>query len=137
MPLKDGASVEEARGVLSDFLQENGCYDICAKCPLYGEEGCCRGCGNLIRSEGCSTPNISCLTYTCTVLNKHLERIPDEGYGNKMSAFTDLAYGLPREGYRGLDRRPSEELLQITDPLEVRASVAPKKESVFTELDEV
>lgn len=128
MPLKDGITVGEAREEISSFLQENGCYDICANCPVYGEDGCCHGCSHLVRGKGCGARNISCLSYTCGVLNMHLSRIPDEDHGNKLTALTDMLYGLPREGYRGCDRREPGELLQIEDPLEIRATITPEKE---------
>jgi hypothetical protein len=113
MPWKDGTTVAEARQRISDFLQEAGCYDICAKCPVYpGGEGCCYGCPNLMKGVGCSTPNLSCLSYTCGVLNEHLRR------QDKLDKFTEMIYGISREGYRGCQRRGDSELLQIIDPLE-------------------
>ncbi len=123
MPLKDGTAIGEAREVLSAFLRETGCYDICAECPVYpGGEGCCHGCGKLVSGAGCEQPNLSCLTYTCSVLNQHLI---EQG---KFEEFTDLSYGLPREGYRGCTPRPPGELIQISDPLrEVKASIDLKK----------
>ena len=123
MPLRDGITVGEAREVLSSFLKDTGCYDICANCPIYGEDGCCNGCSNLVRGKGCQTPNISCLSYTCGILNMHLSRIQDKDHGNKLTALTDLLYGLPREGYRGCNRKESGEILQIEDPLEIKASI--------------
>jgi hypothetical protein len=124
MPLKDEVTVGEAREEISSFLKGTGCYDICANCPIYGEDGCCHGCSHLVRGKGCGAQNISCLSYTCGVLNMHLSRIPDEEHGNKLTAFTELLYGLPREGYRGCDRREPTELLQIADPLEINAVVS-------------
>ncbi len=124
MPLKNGIPVAEARETLSRFLQETGCYDICARCPVYpGGVGCCHGCGKLLRDQhgrvlGCGQPNLSCLTYTCSVLDRHLI---EQG---KFEEMNELAYGLPKEGYRGNQPRPDDELLQITDPLrEVKASI--------------
>ena len=35
----------------------------------------------------------------------------------------ELTYGIPREGYRGCQRRKDDELLQIGDPLEVVAEI--------------
>ena len=115
--MRDGVTVQEAREEISSFLQENGCYNICAKCPVYGEDGCCRGCSNLIRGSGCLTPNLSCLSYTCGVLNKHLLLIPSEDHGNKLVEFTNLVYGMPREGYRGVDRLPGDQELEMNNPL--------------------
>jgi hypothetical protein len=125
MPLKDGVTVGEAREEISSFLQEAGCYDICANCPIYGEEGCCEGCGHLVPGEGCSNQNLSCLSYTCGALNMHLSRqdASDESFPNKLTQLVDMTYGLPREGYRGCELREEEESLSIGDPLEVRASV--------------
>lgn len=130
MPFKDGVTVGEARERISRFLQDTGCYDICANCPIYGEEGCCHGCSHLVRGKGCSAQNLSCLSYTCGALNMHLSRIPDEEFGNKLTALTDLLYGLPREGYRGCDRRDPGELLQIEDPLEIRATIEVRDDEV-------
>jgi hypothetical protein len=128
MPLKDGVTVGEAREEISGFLKDTGCYEICANCPVYGEDGCCSGCSNLVRGKGCATQNISCLSYTCGVLNMHLSRIPDEEHGNKLTALTDKLYGLPREGYRGCDRKEPSALLQIADPLEICATITHDKE---------
>lgn len=124
MPFKEETTVQEAREHLSDFLQEAGCYDICAHCPVYpGGEGCCHGCPSLMKGKGCSTPNLSCLSYTCGVLNEHLRR------QNKLDELTELIYGMPREGYRGCERRADDELLQIGDPLvEVTALIEVEKE---------
>ncbi len=124
MPWKEGATVGEAREILSNFLQETGCYTICAQCPVYpGGEGCCHGCGKLSRNEsggvtGCGQPNLSCLSYTCSVLDRHL--IESE----RFEEFNDLVYGIPREGYRGCQPRQDKEVLQITDPLrEIKATI--------------
>ncbi len=124
MPFEKGTTVQKARERLSDFLQEAGCYDICAHCPVYpGGEGCCHGCPSLMKGKGCSTPNLSCLSYTCGVLNEHLRR------QNKLDELTELIYGMPREGYRGCERRADDELLQIGDPLvEVTAVIEGEKE---------
>jgi len=124
MPLKNGTTIGEAREILSAFLQETGCHEICAKCPVYpGGEGCCHGCGKLVQGAGCGQPNLSCLTYTCSVLNQHLIE------QDKFEEFNDMAYGLPREGYRGCQPLDGDALLQISDPLrEVRASIDLKKE---------
>ena len=54
----------------------------------------------------------------------HLSHIPDQEHGNKLTAFTELIYGLPREGYRGCDRREPTDLLKISDPLEINAVVS-------------
>ena len=128
MPVKNGTTVAKAREIISGFLRETGCYDICARCPVYpGGEGCCHGCGKLARDEagqvlGCSQPNLSCLTYTCAVLDRHLIE------QDKFSEFNDLAYGLPREGYRGCQPIPGGHLLQVGDPLrEVKASIELQK----------
>ena len=130
MPFEEGTTIQEAREILSDFLQEAGCYDICAKCPVYpGGEGCCHGCPSLMKGKGCSTPNLSCLSYTCGVLNEHLSRLASEEYPNKLTEFTKLIYGMPREGYRGCEKRPDNELLQIGDPLvEIHADIELEKE---------
>lgn len=53
----------------------------------------------------------------------HLSRLPSESHGNKLTEFTALIYGLPREGYRGCERLPGETLLQISDPLEIQAEI--------------
>lgn len=100
--------VSEAREWVSDFLQKTGCYDICTECPVYGEEGCCSGCSRLVRGVGCSKKNLSCLTYTCGVLNFHLLQIPDGEYGNALNRFVTLTVSLPREGYRGSERLPDD-----------------------------
>jgi len=123
MPLKDGTTIGEAREAVSDFLEETGCYEICANCPVYGEDGCCHGCSHLVRGKGCGQPNLSCLSYTCGVLNMHLLGQEDEEHGNKLLAFTNLIYGLPREGYRGCELRDPNEVLEVEDPLEIRARV--------------
>jgi len=118
VPLEEGTTVQEARERLSDFLQETGCYDICAHCPAYpGGEGCCHGCPSLMKGKGCSTPNLSCLSYTCGVLNAHLSRQPSKDHPNKLTELTELTYVIPREGRRGCHKRPDDELLQIGDPL--------------------
>lgn len=119
MPLKDGITVGEAREEVSGFLADTGCYDICANCPVYGEDGCCAGCDHLVKGQGCSRKNLSCLSYTCGVLNMHLSRqdASDDLHPNKLAQLTDLLYGLPREGYRGCDRRSENEPLKIQDPL--------------------
>jgi len=76
-----------------------------------------------MKGKGCSTPNLSCLSYTCGVLNEHLRR------QNKLDELTELIYGMPREGYRGCERRADDELLQIGDPLvEVTAVIEGEKE---------
>ena len=136
MSFEEGTTVEEARGRLSGFLQETGCFDICAHCPVYpGGEGCCRGCPNLMKGKGCSTPNLSCLSYTCGVLNEHLRRKPSETHGTKLDELTDMIYGMPREGYRGCERRPDQELLQIGDPLVEIAAVVEQIERQVFELE--
>jgi len=133
MPFKDGVSVAEAREHIADFLQNTGCYDICSNCPVYpGGEGCCHGCANLVKGQGCSTPNLSCLSYTCGVLNEHLRRLPSEKHSNKLDELTSLLYGLPREGYRGCQRRSDNELLQIEDPLAVVAELNREKKVLAT-----
>ena len=112
MSFKEGTTVQEARETLSDFLQESGCADICASCAAYpGGVGCCHGCQKIVPGVGCSTPNLSCLSYTCSILNEHLRR------RGKLNELTELLYGMPKEGYRGCEPRPDNELLQITDPL--------------------
>jgi hypothetical protein len=112
MPWKDGTTIGDAREVLSNFLRETGCYEICAKCPVYpGGEGCCHGCPSLMKGQGCGAPNLSCLSYTCGVLNEHLRR------QERLEEFIELTYGIPREGYRGCQRRGDQELFQIIDPL--------------------
>ena len=125
MSLKDEVTVGEAREEISGFLADAGCYDICANCPVYGEDGCCSGCEHLVRGEGCSKKNLSCLSYTCGVLNMHLSRqdASDVLFPNRLAELTDKLYGLPREGYRGCELRSEAEVLQIEDPLEIHASV--------------
>lgn len=132
--LKPETTIGEAREVLQGFLSSTGCYDICARCPVYpGGVGCCHGCAKLARSEktgalGCSQPNLSCLSYTCSVLNKHLSHLPSETHGDKLLEFVDLVYPLPREGYRGCEPRPDGELIQIKDPiLEIMAAITREK----------
>jgi len=128
MPFKNGISTIEARERITAFLTETECYDICAACPVYpGGEGCCHGCVRLIKGQGCVSPNLSCLSYTCGVLNEHLRRLSSENYANKLDELTDLLYGLPREGYRGCQRKPDNELLQIGDPLGVVAELRREK----------
>ena len=134
---KDGTTVREAREYLSRFLKETGCYDICAHCPGYPDgEGCCTGCEQLTRDEagqvtGCGSPNLSCLGYTCAVLNKHLD---NQG---RLTDLLDLVYGMPREGYRGCQRRGDGEVMQITDPLaEVTAKIRILSGSVKEETGE-
>lgn len=130
MPLKDGITVGEAREEISSLLEETGCYNICANCPVYGEDGCCHGCSHLVRGKGCGKQNLSCLSYTCGVLNMHLLQQPDEEHGNKLLALTDLLYGLPREGYRGCELKEPDEVLNISDPLEIRATIEVKEDEV-------
>ena len=132
MPLKEGTTVQEAREAIARFLGETGCYDICARCPVYpGGEGCCHGCAHLVKGKGCSTPNLSCLSYTCGVLNEHLRR------QGKLEELIDMTYGIPREGYRGCQRREDGELLQIVDPLEeIIAEVRIPSDSVKEESSE-
>ena len=117
MPWEKGATVAEARKVVSDFLRETGCHKICARCPVYpGGEGCCYGCEKLGRNEsgqvtGCGQPNLSCLSCTCAVLDRNLIEL------ERFEEFNNLVYGMPREGYRGCQPRQDEELLQTSDPL--------------------
>lgn len=117
----------EARAELSEFLRATGCYDICRSCPVYpGGEGCCQGCAHLLRNEqgkvqGCANQNLSCLSYTCGVLNEHLRRQADPEFGNQLNALTQRIYGLPREGYRGCQKRASEETIVWQDPLRLVA----------------
>lgn len=117
MPWEQGTTVQEARTEIARFLKTAGCYDICAHCPVYpGGEGCCHGCPSLMRNPqgqvlGCGSPNLSCLSYTCGVLNEHLRR------QGKLEEFIQMTYPLPREGYRGCQRREDHEVLQIADPL--------------------
>ena len=137
MPFEEGTTVQEARERLSDFLQETGCYDICAHCPAYpGGEGCCHGCPSLMKGKGCSTPNLSCLSYTCGVLNAHLSRQASEDYPNKLTELTELIYGVPREGYRGCERRPDNELLRIGDPLLEINAVVGQIEQIVQRIEE-
>ena len=117
MPLKDGVTVGEARERISGLLNDSGCYDICASCPVYGEDGCCTGCEHLVRGKGCGKQNLSCLSYTCGALNMHLSMQPDPVFPNKLANLTDLIYGLPREGYRGCELKSENEPLKIEDPL--------------------
>ncbi len=142
MPLENGTTMAEAREIISGFLRETGCYDICARCPVYpGGEGCCHGCGKLARNEagqvlGCGQPNLSCLTYTCSALNMHLLSIPDDEHGNKLMALTETIYGIPREGYRGCNTLPDNELLNISDPLaELKATIEIEKKDISCHLD--
>ncbi len=121
---KKGTTTGEARETLAGFLEETGCYKICASCPVYPETGvgCCDGCIHLKRDEagqvlGCGHPNLTCLSHTCSALNKHLLQI------GRLEEFVDAVYVLPREGRRGCQMREDEEVLQIKDPLEVVADV--------------
>jgi hypothetical protein len=76
-----------------------------------------------MKEKGCSTPNLSCLSYTCGVLNEHLRR------QGKLDELTEIIYGMPREGYRGCERRDDAELLQIGDPLvEINAVIELEEE---------
>lgn len=117
MPLEPGTTIGEARETIHAFLSSTGCYAICARCPVYpGGVGCCHGCAKLARSEktgalGCSQPNLSCLSYTCSVLDRHLLEI------GRFEEFNSLVYGIPREGYRGCEPRPGGEVIQIRDPI--------------------
>lgn len=121
--MKSLTTVQEAREEISSFLQDTGCYEICAECPVYGEEGCCSGCEHLVKGKGCSNPNLSCLTYTCSVLNMHLLNQEDEVYGNKLYSLSKKAYGLPREGYRGCDLLDADQTIVLEDPLEINKSL--------------
>ena len=60
---------------------------------------------------GCEEPNLSCLSYTCGVLNEHLRR------QGRLDELISKVYGLPREGYRGCQRRADDEVIQALDPL--------------------
>jgi hypothetical protein len=127
VPLKPGTTIGEAREAIQKFLSSTGCYDICAQCPVYPNGvGCCHGCAKLARSVsgevlGCSQPNLSCLSYTCSVLDRHLLEI------GKFEEFNGLVYGIPREGYRGCEPRPGGEVIQIKDPIrEIRAVIGVK-----------
>lgn len=117
MPWKQGTTIQGARAEIARFLQETGCYDTCAACPVYpGGEGCCQGCPQLMKNPegkvlGCGSPNLSCLSYTCGVLNEKLRR------QGRLEEFITMVYPLPREGYRGCQRREDHSLLQISDPL--------------------
>lgn len=123
MPWPEGTTVKEARRAIAHFLKETGCSDICANCPAYPGAGCCSNadgtaCPHLQPGAGCQSPNLSCLSYVCSVLIEHLRR---EG---SLHRFLRLTYGLPREGYRGCQRREEGEVLQVTDPLaEVAAKI--------------
>jgi len=132
MPWNEKSTVKQAREQIASFLAKTGCYDICARCPVYpGGEGCCQGCPNLMRGKGCGSPNLSCLTYTCGVLNEHLRR------QGKLNEFIEMTYGIPREGYRGCQRRGDDELLQIIDPLkEVIAEICIPSDSSKEEVSE-
>lgn len=142
MPFKPGTTVAEARAEISRFLGESGCYDICAQCPVYpGGVGCCHGCGKLARNEagevtGCGSPNLSCLSYTCGTLNEHLRRQPSNTHANRLDEFTDLIYGMPREGYRGCEKRPEDEVLQIENPLELVAGLRREPGAVVSQSHE-
>lgn len=120
-----GKTVEEARDILKQFLQETGTYHICAECPIYGPDGCCSGCSNLVRGKtdgsACQNTNLSCLSYVCNTLALYLSKLPSDEHGDKLKEFLELTYGMPREGYRGSQRRGEGELLQIEDPLKVVA----------------
>lgn len=128
MPLPAGTTATQARESLSSFLRETGCYEICARCPVYPNGvGCCHGCGKLARAEsgavlGCGQPNLSCLSYTCAVLDRHLL---EQG---AFEEWNDLIYGVPREGYRGCEPLPSSQVLEVRDPIrEVLATIALEK----------
>lgn len=132
MSWSEDTTIEEARKKISSFLQETGCYDICAQCPVYPDgEGCCHGCGKLTRVKsgkitGCGQPNLSCLTYTCSVLDRHLLEI------NRFKEFNDMIYGIQREGYRGCEPRNGQELLQISDPLqEIKTTIEVNSKEYF------
>lgn len=117
-------TVGQARENVSRFLQETGCYSICANCPVYpGGVGCCAGCSKLVHGKGCSDPNLSCLTYTCSVLNMHLSGIKSETHVNKLEEFVAMVYPLPREGYRGCEKLPDSQIVELSDPLEINAIV--------------
>lgn len=125
----EGKTIGEAREILSKFLLETGAYSICAKCPVYpGGVGCCHGCSHLVHGKedgtACRNRNISCLSYACNTLATYLSLQSSKTHPNKLIEFLELTYGLPREGYRGCDRRPESELLEIEDPLELRAHVS-------------
>jgi hypothetical protein len=135
MPLKDGVTVGEAREKISGFLADTGCYDICSNCPVYGEDGCCSGCDHLVKGVGCSKKNLSCLSYTCGVLNMHLSRKEDQEHGDQLTALTDMLYGLPREGYRGCDQRSPSEPLKIEDPLGLHDTLHFELEEVAQKLE--
>lgn len=118
MTFKEGTTIKETREHLSDFLNQAKCYDICASCPVYPETGvgCCDGCPELMRDDegqvtGCGKPNLTCLSHTCSVLNKHLMQT------GRLEEFIETVYIIPREGRRGCNMRPDDELLQIGDPL--------------------
>lgn len=130
MPFPKGTTVQEARGQIAGFLDGTGCYNICARCPVYpGGAGCCHGCDQLVPGKGCSAPNLSCLSYTCGTLNEHLRRTYSEEAESKLDELTQLIYGMPREGYRGCERRPDREVLQLGDPLvTITALIEPEKE---------
>ena len=133
MPWNEKTTIQEARETLARFLKETGCSDICAVCPAYpGGEGCCEGCQRLVKGKGCGSPNLSCLSYVCGVLWEHLHR------QGKVEEFGRMVYGIPREGYRGCQRREDDELMQVSDPLEELAATisilsASTKEEVIGE----
>jgi hypothetical protein len=62
-------------------------------------------------------------------LNEHLRRTPSAKHDNALAEYTELIYGMPREGYRGCTRRADGEVLEITDPLvEIRAVVKGRRQ---------
>jgi hypothetical protein len=62
-------------------------------------------------------------------LNEHLRRTYSEEAESKLDELTQLIYGMPREGYRGCERRPDREVLQLGDPLvTITALIEPEKE---------
>jgi hypothetical protein len=64
------------------------------------------------------------------MLNEHLRRRGSSTHGNKLNELTTLLYGMPKEGYRGCERRPDNELLEISDPLvEITALIELEEET--------
>lgn len=136
-----GKTAQEAREILRDFLKDTGTYRICASCPIYGPDGCCRGCSHLVRGKddgsSCQNSNLSCLSYICNTLAIYLSKLSSPLHENKLMEFLQLTYGMPREGYRGCQGREDGELLQIGDPLgEVIAEVFIEKGIISDSLEE-
>jgi hypothetical protein len=80
MPWEQGTTVQEAREAIARFLRNSGCYDICARCPVYpGGEGCCHGCPSLMRGAekqvlGCGSPVVGQFEVLAPATQAKIER---------------------------------------------------------------